>query len=37
MKRNPSRSLSRSLTDELAELLDLDLAALKQRWRVGMA
>jgi len=34
MKRNPSRSATRSLTDELAELRRLDLAALKQRWRV---
>ena len=34
MKRNPSRSLSRNLTDELAELRELDLVALKQRWRV---
>ena len=34
MKRNPSRSLSKSLTDELAELRELDLVALKQRWRV---
>jgi hypothetical protein len=34
MKRNPSRSLSRSLTDELGELRELDLVALKQRWRV---
>ena len=33
MKRNPSRSVSRSLTDELAELRRLDLNALKQRWR----
>jgi hypothetical protein len=35
MKRNPSRSLSRSLTDELAELHKPDLVALKQRWRAG--
>ena len=34
MKRNPSHSLSRRLTEELAELRELDLAALKQRWRV---
>jgi len=34
MKRNPSRSLSRNLTDELAELRELDLVALKRRWRV---
>jgi hypothetical protein len=34
MKRNPSRSLTRSLTDELAELRELDCVALKQRWRV---
>ena len=34
MKRNPSRSGTRSLTDELAELRRLDLTALKQRWRV---
>jgi hypothetical protein len=34
MRRNPSsRSRNRSLTDELAELRDLDLVALKQRWR----
>ena len=33
MKRNPSRSATRSLTDELAELRRLDLSALKQRWR----
>ena len=34
MRRNPSsRSRNRSLTDKLAELHDLDLAALKQRWR----
>jgi hypothetical protein len=34
MKRNPSWSLSRSLTDELAELRGRDSTALKQRWRV---
>ena len=34
MKRDPSRSGTRSLTDELAELHGLDLTALKQRWRV---
>jgi hypothetical protein len=34
MKRNPSRSGTRSLTDELAELRGLDPTALKQRWRV---
>ena len=34
MKRNPSRSGTRSLTDELAELRRLDPCALKQRWRV---
>jgi hypothetical protein len=34
MKRNPSRSGTRSLTDELAELHGLDPTALKQRWRV---
>ena len=34
MKRNPSRSGTRSLADELAELRRLDLTALKQRWRV---
>jgi hypothetical protein len=34
MKCNPSRSVIRSLTDELAELRGLDLIALKQRWRV---
>ena len=34
MKRNPSWSLSGSLTDELAELRGLDATALKQRWRV---
>ena len=34
MKRNPSRSGTRSLADELAELRGLDLTALKQRWRV---
>ena len=33
MKRNPSRSGTRSLTDELAELRRLDPSALKQRWR----
>jgi hypothetical protein len=30
MKRNPSRSGTRSLTDELAELRRLDPTALKQ-------
>jgi hypothetical protein len=34
MKRNSSRSGTRSLADELAELRGLDLTALKQRWRV---
>lgn len=34
MKRNSSRSGTRSLTEELAELRGLDLAALKQRWRL---
>jgi len=34
MKRNPSRSGTSSLTDELAELRRLDPTALKQRWRV---
>jgi hypothetical protein len=35
MKRsNPTRSGTRSLTDELAELRGLDPTALKQRWRV---
>jgi hypothetical protein len=35
MRRNPSsRSRNRSLTDELAELRNFDLTALKQRWRV---
>jgi hypothetical protein len=34
MKRNPSRSGTRSLADELTELQGLDPAALKQRWRV---
>ena len=34
MKRNPSRSGTKNLTDELAELRGLDPAALKQRWRV---
>ncbi len=34
MKRKPSRSRARSLTDELAELRRLDLSAVKQRWRV---
>src|SRR5579863_803851 len=34
MKRNPSRSGTRSLADELAELRGLDPTALKQRWRV---
>ena len=35
MKRsNPTRSGTRSLTDELAELRGLDPAVLKQRWRV---
>jgi hypothetical protein len=34
MKLNPSRSGTRSLADELAELRGLDPAALKQRWQV---
>ena len=34
MKRNPSRSGTKSLADELTELRGLDLTALKQRWRV---
>jgi Protein of unknown function (DUF2924) len=34
MKRSPSRSATKNLADELAELLGLDPAALKQRWRV---
>jgi hypothetical protein len=34
MKRNSSRLGTRSLADELAELRGLDLAALKQRWRL---
>ena len=34
MKRNPSRSGTKGLTDELAELRGLDSTALKQRWRV---
>ena len=34
MKRNPSRSGTRSLTEELTELRGLDSTALKQRWRV---
>jgi hypothetical protein len=34
MKRNPSRSGTRSLTDELAELRGLDATTLRQRWRV---
>jgi hypothetical protein len=34
MKRNPSRSGTRSLADELAELRRLDPSALKQCWRV---
>jgi Protein of unknown function (DUF2924) len=34
MKRSPSRSGTRGLADELAELRGLDLTALKQRWRV---
>ena len=34
MKRNPSESGTKNLTDELAELRGLDPAALKQRWRV---
>jgi Protein of unknown function (DUF2924) len=34
MKRNPSRSGARSLTDELAELRGLDATTLRQRWRV---
>src|SRR5208282_2549291 len=34
MKRNRSRSGTRSLTDELAELRRLDPTALRQGWRV---
>ena len=34
MKRNSSRSGTRRLADELAELRGLDLIALRQRWRV---
>src|ERR1700758_5382161 len=34
MKRNPSRSGTRSLTDELAELRGFDATTLRQRWRV---
>ena len=34
MKRNPSRSGTRSLADELAELRGLDPTTLRQRWRV---
>jgi hypothetical protein len=34
MKGNPSRSGTKGLTDELAELRGLDSTALKQRWRV---
>jgi hypothetical protein len=34
MKRNTSRSGTKSLADELAELRGLDPTALKQRWRV---
>ena len=34
MKRNPSESGSRNLTDELAELGGLDATTLRQRWRV---
>ena len=34
MKRNPSRSGTKSLADELTELRGLDPAALKQRWQV---
>ena len=34
MKGKPSRSGTRSLADELAELHTLDSIALKQRWRV---
>ena len=34
MKRNTSRSGTRSLADELAELRGLDPTALRQRWRV---
>ena len=34
MKRSPSRSATKNLADELAELRGLDPAALKQRWRV---
>ena len=33
-RSNPTRSGTRSLTDELAELRGLDPTALKQRWRV---
>src|SRR5262249_44795819 len=33
MKRDPSRSRTRNLADELAELRGLDPTALKQRWR----
>jgi len=33
MKRKPSRSGTRNLTEELAELRGLDATALKQRWR----
>ena len=34
MKRNPSESGTKNLTDDLAELRRLDSSALKQRWRV---
>jgi hypothetical protein len=34
MKRDPSRSGTSNLTDELAELRGLELVALKQRWRL---
>jgi Protein of unknown function (DUF2924) len=34
MKRNPSESGTKNLAVELVELRALDLAALKQRWRV---
>ena len=33
MKRNPSKSGTRNLANELAELRGLDPYALKQRWR----
>ena len=34
MKRNPSKSGTKNLADELAELRGLNATALKQRWRV---